>query len=131
MSDLKVIITLHFSLITLHSESFFTLHSIKESRLLIFNSQLTVHSGKNALNLSEGEHSAEERVARIVATALVAKHRHTVVNTHWQTWVLALEDASQLYYVGTSAKMRSLGEVAVGEDLWSCINVVHCPWLLS
>ena len=69
------------------------------------------------MHLSEGEHAAEEGIAGIVAAALVAKHRHAMVNTHGERRVLLLEDARQLDDVGTSAQVGCLGEVAVGEDV--------------
>ena len=57
-------------------------------------------------------------VTRLVhdATRLVGK-RHAVVHTHRQGGILLFEDAAELDEVGTTAKVRSLGEVAIGEDM--------------
>ena len=85
--------------------------------MLVFDAELTIDSGKDAFHLSEGEHTAEERVAGIVAAVLIAKHRHTMIHAHGERGILLLEDARQFDDVGTSAKMGSLGEVAVGEDM--------------
>ena len=72
--------------------------------------------GYYALYLPEGEHTAEETIARVVAPLLVAQHRHAVVHAHGQRGVLLLENPDKLNKVGTAAKVARLGEVAVGEN---------------
>ena len=90
---------------------------IKKTRLLILYAQFTVNSCQYALHLSKGKHAAKEGISGIVAARLVAKHCHAMVNAHWQVWILLLKYACQLNYVGTAAKMRSFGKVAVGENV--------------
>ena len=90
---------------------------IKKSRLLKLYAQFTVNSCQYALHLSKGKHAAKEGISGIVAARLVAKHCHAMVNAHWQVWILLLKYACQLNYVGTAAKMRSFGKVAVGENV--------------
>ena len=89
-----------------------TLTLVKESRLLVGNAQLAVDGSKDALHLTEGEHTAQKRVAGIMAvTALIEDaarlvgKRHTVIYTHRQLWVFFLENPAQLDEVGTSAQM--------------------------
>ena len=72
---------------------------------------------QHALHLGKGEHTAEERIAGIVAAGFVAEHRLTVVDAHGQSGIGALEDAAKLHKVGTSAKVAGFGEVAIGEDV--------------
>ena len=40
-----------------------------------------------------------------------------MIHTHWQVWILLLEDTSQFDDVGTSAQVACFGEVAVREDM--------------
>ena len=93
--------------------------SVKEAGLLVLYAQFLVNGGEYALHLSQGEHTAEERVAGIVAAVLIAQHCHAVVHTHRQTTcallLLLLEYVSQLYEVGAAAQVTCLGEVAVRE----------------
>ena len=93
--------------------------SVKEPRLLVLNAQLLVNGGEDALHLSKGEHTAEERVTGVVAFGLIAQHRHAVVHTHSQSacalLLLLLEDVSQFHKVGAAAQVACLGEVAVRE----------------
>ena len=93
--------------------------SVKEARLLVLNAQFLVNGGEDALHLSKGEHTTEERVTGIVAFGLIAQHRHTVVHAHRQSactlLLLLLEDVSQLHKVGAAAQVTCLGEVAVRE----------------
>ena len=95
--------------------------SVKEAGLLVLYAQFLVNGGEDALHLSKGKHTAEERVAGIVAAVLVAQHRHAVVHTHRQTTcallLLFLEDVSQLHEVSAAAQVTCLGEVAVREDV--------------
>ena len=100
------------------------MESIEEAGLLVGDAKLTIDGGKDAFDLTEGEHAAEESVAGIVAMARLVEdaagligERHTMIDTHRQTRVLLLEDAGKLDEVGTTAQVAGLGEVAVGEDV--------------
>ena len=97
---------------------------IKESGLFVFEAELAVDGGEDALYLSEGEHTAQEgltgimAVGRLVedATRLVGKS-HTMIDTHGQLRILFLEDTAELDEVCATAKVRGFREVAVGEDM--------------
>ena len=61
--------------------------------------------------------TAQEEVTRIVTTALVAQHRHTMVHTHRHLRTGTFEDACQLNQVCTSSQVAGLGKVAIGKDM--------------
>ena len=92
--------------------------------MFVFDSELAVDGGEDTLYLSEGEHTAQKRVTRIVAvrglvhdaTRLVGEG-HTVVYAHGKIRILLLEDTAEFDDVSTSAQMAGLREVAVGEDV--------------
>ena len=97
---------------------------IEEAGLLVGDAKFTIDSGKDAFDLTEGEHAAEESVAGIVAMARLVEdaarligERHAMIDAHRETGVLLLEDAGKLDEVGTTAQVAGLGEVAVGEDV--------------
>ncbi len=97
---------------------------VEESRLLIFNTEFAVNCSQNALHLSEGEHTSQQRIAGIVAMARfihdaagLVGEGHTVVNAHGQFGIFFLENAAKLDEVGTSSKVTGFREVAVGEDM--------------
>ena len=98
--------------------------SIEEAGLLIGDAKLTIDGGKDAFDLTVGEHAAEEGVAGIVAMARLVEdaagligERHAMIDTHRETWVLLFEDAGKLDEVGATAQVAGLGEVTVGEDV--------------
>ena len=100
------------------------MESIEEAGLLVGDAKLTIDGGKDAFDLTEGEHAAEEGVAGIVAMARLIEdaarligERHAMIDTHRETGILLLEDAGKLDEVGTTAQVAGLGEVAVGEDV--------------
>ena len=100
------------------------MESIEEAGLLVGDAKLTIDGGKDAFDLTEGEHTAEESIAGIVAMARLIEdaarligERHAMIDTHRETGVLLLEDAGKLDEVGTTAQVAGLGEVAVGEDV--------------
>ena len=100
------------------------MESIEEAGLLVWDAKLTIDGGKDAFDLTEGEHTAEEGVAGIVAMARLVEdaarligERHAMIDAHRQTGILLLEDAGKLNEVGTTAQVAGLGEVAVGEDV--------------
>lgn len=84
---------------------------------MIFDTQFTIDGSEDALYLSHGKGTAQEAIASIVATILVAQHTHTMIDTHWQVRVGLLEDASQLYQVGTTTQVTSLREVTI-RKMW-------------
>ena len=97
---------------------------VKESRLFVFDAEFAVDGGEDALHLSEGEHTAQKRVACIMAVARLVEDAarlvgegHAVVDAHRQAGILLLEDAGQFDEVGAASQMAGLGEVAVGEDM--------------
>ena len=97
---------------------------VKETWLLVGNLKFAIDGGKDALHLSHSEHSAEERIAGIVAVVALVHYaarlvgeRHAVVYTHGQGWILLFKDAAELDDIGTSAQMAGFREVAVGEDV--------------
>ena len=62
---------------------------VEESGLFIFDAEFAVNGGEDALYLTEGEHTAQQGVAGIVAvTAFIhdaardVGERHAVVHTH-------------------------------------------------
>ena len=106
--------------------------SVEETRLLVLDAEFAVNGRHDALDLTHGEHTAKEGVTRVVAmcrlvedTAWLVGEGHAVVNAHWQTTTAValalllglLEDAAELDEVATTAQVRCLGEVAVGEDV--------------
>ena len=50
------------------------------------------------------------------ATRLIGKG-HTMIHTHGQSRILLLEDTAQLNQIGTTAQVRGLSKVAIGEDV--------------
>ena len=105
---------------------------IVESWLLVLYAKLAVNSCDDALNLTECEHTTEESVAGVVTLVALVEHTtrlvcecHAVVNTHRKTTTAValsvllclLEDAAKLDEVATTAKVRSLCEVSVREDM--------------
>ena len=50
------------------------------------------------------------------STRLIGKG-HTMIHTHGQSGILLLEDTAQLDQVGTTAQVRGLSKVAIGEDV--------------
>ena len=100
------------------------MESIEEAGLLVGDAKLTIDGGKDAFDLTEGEHAAEEGVAGIVAMARLVEdaarligERHAMIDAHRQTGILLLEDAGKLDEVGTTAQVAGLGEVTIGEDV--------------
>ena len=92
--------------------------------MLIFNTEFAVNSSQNALHLSEGEHTSQQRVAGIVAVtrlihdaAGLVGEGHTVVNAHGQAGILFFKDTAQFDDIGTSSQVAGFREVAVGEDM--------------
>ena len=92
--------------------------------MFVFDAELAVDGGEDALYLTEGEHTAQKGIAGIVAmrrlvhdaTRLVGEG-HTMIHTHGQSGIFLLEDAAEFNQVGTTAQVRGLGEVAIGEDV--------------
>lgn len=104
----------------------------EESWLDVLDAQLTIYGSHDALYLTHSEHTAKERVTRVMAVVGLIEHAtrlvgegHTMIHTHRQTTAAValaillclLEDAHELYQIATAAKVRSLGKVAVREDV--------------
>lgn len=103
-----------------------------ETWLLVLDAKLAVDSSNDALNLTHSEHAAKECVTRVVAMVALVEHAtwlinesHAMIDTHWETTARValalllslLEDAAELDEVATTAQVRSLGEVAIREDV--------------
>ena len=103
---------------------FYSVVLVEEAGLLVLDAQFAVNGGKDTLYLAEGEHTAEEGIAGVVAvgrlvedaTGLVGEG-HAVIHTHRQLWVLLLEDAAEFNKVSASAEVACFCEVAIGEDV--------------
>ena len=97
---------------------------VEKSWLLVFDSQFTIHSGKDTLHLTQCKHTTQQGVAGIVAVARFVHDStwfvgkcHTVVDTHRQLWIFLLENPTQFNEVGTTIQVTGLREVAIGEDV--------------
>lgn len=100
--------------------------------LLGGNTQFVIHSGHDALHLAQCKHAAMEAVACIVAHLLVAKHQWSMIHTHWQTGIDALEDAHQLYDMCSATQMACLLEVPSGQYIGAAqVHEVGSPGILS
>ena len=92
--------------------------------MFVGDAELAVDGCQDTLYLTECEHTSKQCVTCIVtvrrlvhdAARLVGKG-HTVIYAHRQLGVLFLKDTAELNQVGTSAEVRSLCEVAIGEDV--------------
>ena len=85
---------------------------IEESGLFVFDAEFAVDGGEDALNLSEGEHTAQEGITGIMAVgrlvedaARLVGEGHAVIDTHRQLRILLLEDAAELDEVCTTAEV--------------------------
>ena len=100
----------------INNENVKTLEKKGNMRIIEYVNDLSVkltYSSHDAVDLTEGEHAAVERVARIIAFILVSEHGTAMIDSHRKICLLLLEYLYKLYQVATSFEVRCLDEIAV------------------
>ena len=88
-----------------------------EAGQAVWEAEIAVDGGEDALDLSHGEHAAEEGVAGVVTFVSVTQHGHAMVYTHREAWIFLFEDADEFYDVRAATEVAGFGEIAVREDM--------------